>query len=205
MRRKGYIIGFSVLCLLLGNTMSAQKFISQEWRSKNPAEKEAVALRMIGNDSIYRARHIFRELARLPLTPPNDTWKEMQDSLDREILQRIRQNIVGTWEWTWSGSNWGTTSSPEECRCSKTMIITDSTITQISGADTIRYSHTLLGNSRNPDFPYMFDVYNDRYRESWSITNLEEFLGKEELPGQLKLDMLGGCVCGCPEEYYRRR
>lgn len=204
MKRKNRTFYLAVTVMLLSGNISAQKFISQEWRSKNPAEKEAVAFRMISHDSLYRARFVFRELTRLQVTPPNDTWTQMLDSLDRKILHRLRENITGTWKWTWSGSNWGTASEPEVCRCSKTLIITDSTLIQITDTDTVQYYHTLLGNSRNPDFPYMFDVYNNHYRESWSILNLEAFLQNGERPRQLKLNLLADCVCGCPEEYYRR-
>lgn len=179
------------------------------WNALTPAEKEEVAIRMAGQDSLIEARAIWNGLLESAPTPLPEHWLVRRDSLDTIIIRRLKDSFQGTWEWEWSGSNWGSSDSPLDCKCSRTLYIGDTTLLEIvqrgTTVDSNHYTHSLFSaETNNAPIYFEFSAESADSTERWAVKNIREAIKTGTSVNYLLLNKMAGCVCGCPEERYRR-
>ena len=136
------------------------------------------------------------------------------DSMLNVKYQAFLNHIKGRWRWRWSGSNWGTGETPEECACTRSMEITDSTITlrkngQIEMVLPMRVEKRYYILWRLTKWPESWAIDTGQ-KDQWVVTYTEKepyyaWQIKDPLKGPfLDVNLMRWCVCGCPQEMYEK-
>lgn len=126
--------------------------------------------------------------------------------LSEKCKEQLQQKLTGSWQWKWSGSNWGMSDNPGQCNCERSLVIEVDKLYFLTG-NTIDSSHQYSLQADNygrwPLFyyinvPALSQKWNFGFRSlHWPVES------KEAL--SIRKDNYGvRCICGCPEDIYER-
>jgi len=171
------------------NKSDAQKFrLAILLEKTNSLKAEELLTQLAKGDSI----NIFQKLAIQRLAFNNG---ELEKS-------SLIQKIIGKWHWEWSGTNWGTATTPDKCGCTKTMILKDNMTFKY-------YENRKLVRSGNFELKRKYKYFSGgpsqrliKFSDDNSIHSIQ-FSQKST-----KVIVLGEptpCLCGCYEERFVRK
>ncbi|NOT51248.1 MAG: hypothetical protein HOP10_08215 [Chitinophagaceae bacterium] len=124
----------------------------------------------------------------------------------KKYEEQVSEKLKGSWQWKWSGSNWGTGNEPEMCKCERSIVFDSAKIYFLTGNtvdSSFEYSIRADNYGRWPllyyiDIPGLKEKWNFNFRDRLSAIPLKDSLS-------IRRDRYGfRCICGCPEDMYER-
>ncbi|MEM6722994.1 MAG: hypothetical protein AAF598_03090 [Bacteroidota bacterium] len=89
--------------------------------------KDAQLLKAQGE--MVRACQIYFQIRdQFPEQPIGQLASSYLQQYQNQLIDAFQEQLIGNWEWIWSGSNWGTAKEPETCDCSMTYQFTNDSL-----------------------------------------------------------------------------
>jgi hypothetical protein len=87
------------------------------------------AIKLFQQDSLQKAGQIFDRVYWLDSSSLLAKQALVYRSkIEQVVIEKIKANLTGIWNWDWTGTAWGVTDSPERSKVIKRMELDDSTI-----------------------------------------------------------------------------
>ncbi|MGB8190409.1 MAG: hypothetical protein WCF67_00760 [Chitinophagaceae bacterium] len=139
-------------------------------------------------------------------------YTPLVDKIEAANFRYFREEIIGTWNFRWSGSNWGAANTPNDLI--KKLIFTSDEILFYSGDTLTRKSRYRI--THRPDVESHWWVSRaaayyislEDSGEIWSFRlnapdKFVPYIGRSNTTA-LWVNMMYNCVCGCPEVIYSK-
>lgn len=174
------------------------------------------AVKLEESDSLINAIRYYINVAEFDST--SEIGKFSKSKLDSiwEIEKVIFQSeLIGKWNWIWSGTNWGTENSPKKCDCQKHWRFDVNEIILFEDNEEVeRISYQIEKNYYSISTGYFFVVVN-KSKKKWQLRIYKEienayFLAERSKDAKLFLSfrddgLIPNCVCGCPEKRFEKK
>lgn len=164
-------------------------------------------------DSLYAAFTILTRIYYYDSTSQLAAQCErLLDSIHYNEPIRIRQQLLGGWNWLEDLSNWGVGNTARKCGCEKQIVIDRDTIHFIEDGREIGAYHYKLAPtsdyynwaSAKPRWAQHYVVDIEGLNEQWSIHFRKRDLGGNPTNTKLLINRQFNCVCGCPQQLYEK-
>jgi hypothetical protein len=173
-------------------------------------------VQLVGLDNIDSSREAMRIMHALKYY---DSVK-YSDKVFVPLLKKIEKStgsyldaaLVGRWRFAWGGTNWGAAFTAKDT--TRQLVFTGSDLVFYTGDTVKRKTAYRLVNAapyglpRNPWYATAFRIRLEDSGEEWSFQVTREgqfapYIGNA-LTASLHLNLMVNCVCGCPEEMYKK-
>lgn len=144
------------------------------------------------------------------LTEKGKIASRKADSLKTIVRSELKSNIIGTWKWKNSGSNWGISETNNESKKEKILIISEKSLSfyetdKLTNKTKYIKTEKLIFNDKAGMFPsYRELVYSDNQIWSFELKNDGQVLHLKNTGEVTKNNSRTEIVCGNLELTYER-
>lgn len=123
--------------------------------------------------------------------------------LSKQCKEQFAEKLIGSWQWKWTGSNWGKDNEPDICKCEKSLVIDKDKLYFLTD-NTIDSSHEYSLQADNYGrWPLFYYINVPGLNEKWGF----HFIRKSwpvVLKDPLTIKREHNCICGCTNDIYER-
>ena len=174
---------------------------------EDAADLYQYAIELEQHDSLINAMYAYVRVFYFDSTADIARKSEAKlNMLSIKCREQLQQKLAGSWQWKWSGSNWGMSNNPEQCKCERSLVIKMGKLYFLTG-NTIDSSHQYSLQADNYGrWPLFYYINVPALRQKWNFSFMSldwPVVSKEAL--NIRKDNYGvRCICGCPEDIYER-
>ena len=208
MRTRLFISAFLISNFTFGQSPYAR--LNNEFRSlfdnipidKGQEEKYfTYAKDLFNKDSLKKAVKIFDRLYWLDTsTTISKKSLNFRNSIEQKVISQTRENLLNSWNWGWSGTNWGATETQANTNKTKRLVILKNTIEFYINDTLVRTTKYDLTQSFNWVGGYLTNliIYDDT-KEQWyyNLMGWDTFTSDN-----LRIEQKTNYVCGNYGETY---
>lgn len=213
MKLKLFILLFTILNLQIAISQDPLEFEETFEYSEDLAIQDfKTAVKLEDSDSLRNALRYYINVAKFDSASELGKFSKAKlDSIGEIEKETFQNELVGTWNWIWSGTNWGTESSPNRCDCQKYWKFDkDEIIVFEDNKEVERLSYRIEKDYFSISSGCFFIDVNQG-KNSWQLRIHKEienayFLAERSKHAKLflSLRLIPNCVCGCPEKRFEK-
>lgn len=216
-KRKFTILFFTLLNLQIAfsqSNLEGKDFV--EYSKELAIQDFNTAKALENSDSLKNAIRYYKyvaefdstsEIGKISISKLDAIWK-----VEKKIFEC---QLIGQWNWIWSGTNWGTENSPKKCNCQKYWKFDTKTIIIFEDKKEVeRLTYQVEKNYSVIGSGYFF-INVDKGENKWRLKIYQEvenayFLAERNKDAKLFLSfkdegIIPNCISGCHEKKFEKQ